>query len=71
MTTQEREEFEQDLREEARIEAAHEYAMAEDSDYAEQWLTDQLSKDFIDTYHFLKKECYKYGINHTDLLNNL
>ena len=75
MTHQERIEFEQELREEARIEHLqtlhHERCMAEDSEYAEHYISNNLSEDFINTYHFLKKECYKYGINHTELLENL
>ncbi len=75
MTHQERIEFEQELREEAcieaRIEAAHEYAMAVDIDYASQHLQSELDQTWIDTYKYLKNECYKYGVDSQELLDNL
>jgi hypothetical protein len=75
MTAQEREEFEQDIREEYRIEALqemhHEYAMAEDVDYASQYLQSELDQTWIDTYKYLKKECYRYNVDFQELLENL
>jgi hypothetical protein len=75
MTAQEREEFERELREEERIEALqeakHEYAMAEDADYAAQYLQSELDMYWIDTYKYLKKECYKYNVDFKELLDNL
>ena len=75
MTYQKRIEFEQELREEARmesrIEAAHEYAMASDVDFASQYLQSELDQTWIDTYKYLQKECYKYGVDFQELLENL
>jgi hypothetical protein len=75
MTPEEQKEFERELREEARIEALqeakHEYAMAEDVDYAAQHLQSELDQTWIDTYKYLEKECYKYGVDFKELLENL
>ena len=75
MTAQEREEFERDLREEARMESLqemhHENAMCSDVDYASQYLQSNLSMDWINTYHYLKKECYRYNVDFQELLENL
>jgi hypothetical protein len=75
MTAQEQEEFKRELREEERIEALqeakHECAMAEDVDYAAQYLQSELDQYWIDTYKYLKKECYKYGVDFQELLDNL
>jgi hypothetical protein len=75
MTSEERQEFEDDLRleayAEAKYEAAHEYAMSEDVDYASQYLQSELDQTWIDTYKYLKKECYLYGVDLQELLDNL
>jgi hypothetical protein len=75
MTAEEREEFERDLREEARMESLqemqHENAMCSDVDYASQHLQSNLSADWINTYKYLKKECYRYNVDFQELLENL
>jgi hypothetical protein len=75
MTQEEKEEFERNMREDTRMEllqeAQHEYAMAEDVDYAAQYLQSELDQYWIDTYKYLKKECYKYNVDFKELLDNL
>lgn len=75
MSKEERIKWEQELQDDARRESydnmLHEVAMTEDVDYAAQYIQSQLTNDWINTYHFLKKECYRYGVDHQDLLDNL
>ena len=75
MTEQERWEWEQELREEARREHLeemhHERCMAEDPDYAYDYITRNISKDWINTYHYLKRECRRYDLDFKELLENL
>jgi hypothetical protein len=74
MTQEERAEWEEDLRmeyyREAQEEAAYEAAM-QDPDFAAEQLQRELSMDWINTYKYLKKECYKYSVDLQELLDNL
>jgi hypothetical protein len=74
MTTEERAEWEEDLRmeyyREAQEEAAYEAAM-QDPDFAASQLERELSDDLINTYKHLKKQCYLYGVDLQELLDNL
>jgi hypothetical protein len=74
MTQEERAEWEEDMRmeyyREAQEEAAFNAAM-QDPDFAAEQLQRELSMDWISTYKYLKKECYKYGVDLQELLDNL
>ena len=74
MAQEERAEWEEDLRmeyyREAQEEAAYEAAM-QDPDFAAEQLQRELSMDWVNTYKYLKKECYKYSVDLQELLDNL
>lgn len=74
MLVEEQAEWEEDLSmeyyREAQEEAAYEAAM-QDPDFAASQLERELSMDWISTYKHLKSQCYLYGVDSQELLDNL